>query len=392
MKTINDKLQKIDTPLAFCYLCLVLIGLFIQLDITAANGHMDYFFNQFFFTLVSISACLLTYLFLRLNFLESWVVLAVIYIITIILLILVLIIGADVNGARRAIIIPLGFARINLQPSMLARLTLILLFAYMVKLRQNYIQHSSLFPFLKNFAPLILLSLPIFFLILKEHHFSAIIISGITMISLLFLANIKLATIIILIICLLAGGWIFLNHGGDDYIWKRIRIYIDNSLLVNFLRGHEIKNVTDYNTEQSLICLTSGKIFGTSPDKGMGKYYYLPESRTDYVFSIIGEEFGLVGSLFVIFIFMGLIIRGLNISARQSSNFRKLLGYGICLNIFYNFIINVSVAAAAIPPTGVTLPFISHGGSAMMINSISIGILLLLSRTSGETYEAYSNQ
>ncbi|MCF7918478.1 MAG: FtsW/RodA/SpoVE family cell cycle protein [Candidatus Cloacimonetes bacterium] len=385
MNKIISKLENIDTPLVFCYLLLIMIGLFIQMDITSANGHMNYFLKQLIFTIFSITACLLTYLFLKVEWLQKrfWYI----YGITLILLILVLVVGVVVNGAKRVFYIPLGFTSISVQPSLLARLTLIIFFARVLSSREQFLQNSSLFPFFKNFMPLFIFSIPVYVLILFERHFSAIIISAVTLLSVLFLANIKLATIIILIFCLFFAGILAIYMPGGEYRLQRIKVFLENSLIVKFLQGEKITVVTDYNTEHSLICLTSGKIFGTTPENGFGKYYYLPEPRTDYVFSIIGEEFGLFGSLILIFVFMGLVIRGLNISSRQEILFLKLLGYGISLNLFYNMVVNIGVATAAIPPTGVTLPFISHGGSSMLVNSISIGILLLLSRKAGVVNE-----
>lgn len=372
-----DKIKNADTALIFCYAVLILIGLFIQLDITSANGHINYFIKQLIFTMLAVIACSFTYFFIKPEWLHKWF--WVIYLCTLVMLILVLQIGIVVNGAKRVFYIPLGFASLSVQPSLIARLTLIILFARVIHSRRHLVEDTSLVPFFKNFLPIFIFSIPIYILILMERHFSAIIISGITLLSILFLSNVKLTTIIILVICMIFVGILAINQKGAEYRKERIRIFFENSLFIKFFKGEKITEVTDYQTSHSLICLTSGGIFGTTPEKGIGKYYYLPEPRTDYVFSIIGEEFGLIGSLFLIFIYMGLVYRGINVSIKQSTIFLKLLGLGISLNIFYNMFINISVAAAAIPPTGVTLPFISHGGSSMLVNSLSIGILLSLS-------------
>ena len=389
MNRLLNKIEHIDAPLVFCYLVLVLIGLFMQLDITSATGGIDFFIRQLVVTIISISACLFTYLFFRPEWLNKWF--WIIFLITLGLLVFVYFKGEVVNGAKRVFYIPMGFARVSVQPSLIARLTLIILFARVITSRRDLINDTSLLPFLKNFLPLIIFSVPVYGLILAERHFSAIVISGITLISVLFLANIKMATIILLLVVLLIGGIAIINQPGAEYRKERIKIFFENSLIVNFIKGEKVKEVTDYQTEHSLICLTSGKIMGTSPEGGFGKYFYLPEPRTDYVFSIIGEEFGLFGSLLLIFLFMGLVWRGMNISSRQDKLFHQLLGYGISLNIFFNVMVNIGVATAAIPPTGVTLPFISHGGSSMLVNSISIGILLLLARTAREPNEVHSN-
>ena len=255
---IVKQISLIDAPIAFFYLLLILVGLFIQLDITSANGHINYFLKQLIIIIISITACTLTYFFLNLDWLRSgfWII----YILTILLLVLVLEIGVVVNGAKRVFYVPLGFASLSVQPSLIARITLIILYARVLYSREKHIENSALLPFLQNFTPLIIFIIPVFLLILRERHFSALVISGATLLSMLFLANIKVTTIIILIVVLVLGGVFAINQKGAEYRKDRIKIFFENSLFIKFLKGEKVEEVTDYQTHHSLICLTSGKI------------------------------------------------------------------------------------------------------------------------------------
>jgi cell division protein FtsW (lipid II flippase) len=131
--------------------------------------------------------------------------------------------------------------------------------------------------------------------------------------------------------------------------------------------------------KQSLISLASGKLLGTSPRKGTGKHYFLPEAKTDYVYSIIGEEFGFLGALTVLILYVFMFYRCVTNSVRYEDLYLKLLGLGLGMNIFFNAMVNIGVAISALPSTGVTLPFISYGGTSLLIHSFTVGLLLNIS-------------
>ena len=118
---------------------------------------------------------------------------------------------------------------------------------------------------------------------------------------------------------------------------------------------------------------------GTISKRGTGKHYFLPEAKTDYIFSIIGEEFGFLGALIVIGLFIFLFYRAIVNSLRQDDTFLKLAGIGLGMNIFFNAMVNIGVSMAILPSTGVTLPFISYGGTSLLVNSFSVGLLLNIS-------------
>ncbi|HPH72048.1 MAG TPA: FtsW/RodA/SpoVE family cell cycle protein, partial [Candidatus Cloacimonas sp.] len=109
------------------------------------------------------------------------------------------------------------------------------------------------------------------------------------------------------------------------------------------------------------------------------KHYYLPEARTDYVYTVIGEEWGFVGALIVFGLHCFLFFRCFWMAHSQENRFLEFLGVGLAMNIFCNVLVNTGVAMSLLPPTGNTLPFISYGGSALLIDSIALGMLLNIS-------------
>ncbi len=131
---------------------------------------------------------------------------------------------------------------------------------------------------------------------------------------------------------------------------------------------------------QSLYALGSGRVFGMGLGSSHQKFLYLPEQHTDFIFSILGEELGLVGCAFVLLLFAGLAWRGFRISACAPDSFASLLASGITVMILFQVVINIGVVTSVLPVTGIPLPFISYGGSSLMVAMGSIGILMNISR------------
>ncbi len=135
-----------------------------------------------------------------------------------------------------------------------------------------------------------------------------------------------------------------------------------------------------WNIIQSLYALGSGGLWGLGIGRGRQKFEYLPQEHSDYIFAIVGEELGFIGAATVLFLFGMILWRGLRTSARAPDQFGMLLAYGLTMGLTIQAMINVSVVMGAIPPTGVPLPFISSGGSSLVVNLAAIGILLSISR------------
>ena len=131
---------------------------------------------------------------------------------------------------------------------------------------------------------------------------------------------------------------------------------------------------------QSLYAIGPSGLLGAGLGNSIQKHFYLPEPQTDFIFSIISEELGFMGIIIVATLFITIIYRGLNISIKQEDNFAKYLSFGLTFSLAFQTILNLMVVVGLIPVTGVTLPFLSYGGSSLLVSMANIGILLNISR------------
>ena len=141
---------------------------------------------------------------------------------------------------------------------------------------------------------------------------------------------------------------------------------------------------TGYQVVQSLMALGSGGLFGLGLGKSIQKNLYLPEPQNDFILAIIGEELGFLGIIILMICFMVLIYRGILTAVRAPDRFGMLVASGITIMLGVQVLLNVAVVTSSMPPTGVTLPFISYGGNAMWLFMGSMGILLNISKSSSE--------
>jgi len=159
------------------------------------------------------------------------------------------------------------------------------------------------------------------------------------------------------------------------------------ALIVCMLRNpYQIKRLlgffgegASYQVNQSLISLGTGGFAGTGLGGSMQKYLFLPDPHTDFVFSIFGEETGFIGTVLLISLFVFFLLRGLKIAARAPDRFGLLLALGMVVSIGAFFAVNIGVVTGLLPTTGLPLPFISYGGSALLVNAVSVGVLLNIS-------------
>ena len=137
---------------------------------------------------------------------------------------------------------------------------------------------------------------------------------------------------------------------------------------------------TGFQIIQSLYAIGPGGLLGNGFGNSIQKQFYLPEPQTDFIFSIISEEFGVVGSFIVVGLFSLILYRGIKIALNTKDSFSKYLAFGMIFQIIFQTTMNLMVVIGLIPVTGVTLPFISYGGSSLLISMVSMGILLNISR------------
>jgi cell division protein FtsW len=149
--------------------------------------------------------------------------------------------------------------------------------------------------------------------------------------------------------------------------------------LLAFLDPWKDPSNTGFQIIQSYLAFGAGKLFGVGPGQGHQKLHYLPEVHTDFIFSLIGEELGLLGVTGVIGLFVFLIWRGFRASFRSADLFGIYLALGVTLLIAVQALLNMGVVLGLLPTKGTTLPFISYGGTSLMINLMAVGILLNIS-------------
>lgn len=286
-----------------------------------------------------------------------------ILVLSIILLSLVFIpeIGRSAGGARRWV--KIGF--FSFQPSEIAKFALILYMAESLTRKHS----EEIKTFIKGILPSLIILLVIFLLILKEPDFStSLIILGISFIM-LFIGGTRIIQLFTLVVVAIPAGILILLR--EEY--RRIR-------LISFLDPWKDPLDSGFHIIQSLLALGSGGISGIGLGESRQKFFYLPDQHTDFIFSIIGEELGFIGTLMIIVLFIVLLWRGFRIAVNSVDKFGTLLAAGITAMITFQSIINIGVVTKIIPTTGITLPFISFGGSSLIVNMFCAGILLNISQ------------
>ncbi|MGE5583687.1 MAG: putative lipid II flippase FtsW [Bacillota bacterium] len=278
----------------------------------------------------------------------------------IIFLIIVLITFEAKKGSHRWI--DLGF--FQFQASEYAKLAVIMFMAhYLAEIKKginNFI--------IGVFIPLVCVSI-VCLLILMEPDLGTTIVVFATFIMMLFAAGAKISHLTFLGLIGLSMGTVMAFSA--DYRFKR---------LVAFLNPWKDPQGDGWQIIQSLYALGSGGPFGLGLGMGRQKFHYLPEAHTDYIFSILGEELGLLGTMTVILLFFFLAWRGFKIAISARDSYGRLLATGITSYLVFQALLNIGVVTSSIPVTGITLPFLSYGGSSLLISLFSIGVLLNISQ------------
>ena len=150
--------------------------------------------------------------------------------------------------------------------------------------------------------------------------------------------------------------------------------------IISFLNPWADPLGSGFQIIQSLYAIGPSGLLGAGLGNSVQKHFYLPEPQTDFIFSIISEELGFMGVIIVSALFITIIYRGLRTSIKQEDNFAKYLSFGLTFSIAFQTILNLMVVVGLIPVTGVTLPFLSYGGSSLLVSMINIGILLNISK------------
>ena len=279
-----------------------------------------------------------------------------------ILLILVLIpgIGTVRNGSRSWF----GIGSFGIQPSEATKLALIIFVSKYLSNNSKEIKNIK-----KGVLPILFITLLIFGLIMLQPDFGTGFIIIVTIIGLLFIGGVNIRFFLYLGLLGIAGitGLIIIA----PYRLKRI---------LSFLNPWTDPLGSGFQIIQSLYAIGPGGLFGYGFLNSRQKHFYLPEPQTDFIFSIISEEFGFMGILIVSSLFLIIILKSLKIAIKSKEPFGKFLAFGITFGLSFQALLNLMVVVGLIPVTGVTLPFLSYGGSSLLITLCSMGIILNISR------------
>ena len=279
-----------------------------------------------------------------------------------ILLVLVLIpgIGSIRNGSRSWF----GIGSLGIQPSEFAKLGLIIYVAKYLANNRKIIKDVK-----KGVLPILLVIGVFFVLIMLEPDFGTAMVIVLTLVVMIFISGVKLSFFIKVGLLGLLGivGLIIVA----PYRMERI---------VSFLNPWVDPLGSGYQIIQSLYAIGPGGLLGQGFLNSHQKQFYLPEPQTDFIFSIISEEFGFLGILIVTSFIAFIFYRIIKIALKENNLFKKYLAFGLGFGIIIQSLLNIAVVIGLIPVTGVTLPFLSYGGSSLLISMISIGIILNISK------------
>lgn len=279
-----------------------------------------------------------------------------------ILLVLVLIpgIGSVRNGSRSWF----GIGGLGIQPSEFMKLGLIIFTSKYI-----YNNPKEMRSVKKGAFPILLVVMLAFFLIMLQPDFGTGTILVMTIVAMLFVSGVNFSFFVKIGIVGLVGACLLIIAA--PYRMERI---------VSFLNPWSDPLGTGFQAIQSLYAIGPGGLFGMGFGNSIQKHFYLPEPQTDFIFSIISEELGIIGIVSVAALFLIIILRSIKISIKAPDNFAKFLTFGIIFQLTFQTLLNLAVVVGLIPVTGVTLPFFSYGGSSLIITLISIGIILNISR------------
>ena len=333
----------------------------IALRETGGESQFTYFYKQFGFTLVGLAVMFLTS---RIDYRVYQNKLVVYGILGVVAILLLAVFGfPPVNGARRW----LRAAGMTFQPSEIAKIALPIFFAYFLTKNEDFVGD------LKQTVLPCLLVLGVFgFLIMLEPDLGTTMVLCAIFVVVYFAAGAKLLHLAAVGLCLLVVGACALIFAP----WRVER-------LIAFLDPFEKASTSGYQVVQSLYAIGSGGIFGEGFAKGQQKLFYLPYPHSDFIFAVVGEEFGLIGTLALVIAFGLLLWRGTRAALLAPDRFGMLLGIGIITGIIVQALFNISVVISILPAKGIPLPFISYGGSSIVVTLFAVGILLNISQYAG---------
>ena len=361
-KVKKNKMGKIDYKIFFTVLILVAIGVLRVFSASAyyalyTEGNLMFFMKkQLMWVPIGLIAM---FIIMSIDY-HVWKRFTVLgYFATVIALIAVLFMP-DMNGATRWLYIgPLSF-----QPSELAKYILVFMLAMSIENRSNVMNK-----YLRGTIVSLAIAGLLAGLVLLENNLSITAVIMFVAVIMSYVGGMNLKDLYSIVPTGLLVGFFFIIT--SEYRWKRI---------VSFINPYKYYQEGGYQLIHSYYALGSGGFFGQGLGNSKQKALYMPEPHNDFIFAIIGEEFGFIGCFIIILLFTFLILCGFNIAKRAKDKYGRLVATGITSVLACQALINVAVVTGSMPVTGVPLPFISYGGTSLVFNLAAMGVLLNISR------------
>ena len=259
----------------------------------------------------------------------------------------------------------LRIGKLSFQPSEFARIALVIFMAYSLAKKGELLKNFSI-----GLVPHMVVLGAFTVCLIRQPDFGSVVILAALTWLMMFVGGVRcLHLFTTLIACLPLVGFFLFNA---EYRIKRV---------LSFLNPWQYPSDEGYQVVHSLMAFGSGGLWGAGIGKGYQKLFYLPEPHTDFIFSIIGEEFGLMGVLIIIVLYAVILLKGIQIACKAPDRFGALIAIGLTTALGLQVCINMGVTLGLLPTKGLTLPFLSYGGTSLLLNMAAIGILMNISAT-----------
>jgi len=385
LRVRDRKIGTIDLPFFFIVTILLVMGIIMMFSASYAWAIGEnlpgiyYAQRQILFAFGGLAA-MAVFSKVDYHIFQNRVIAAVLYIGCIVMLLLVRFtpLGRSHNEARRW----LGFGSFEFQPSEVMKFAIVILFSFMLVHNAKRMKY-----FKRGIVPFLVLLAPVVYLLMKQPHLSCTILICLISVVLIYVGG---ARHLHLFLTGLAGaaalgvGVLYkIRFEGFTYFENRFRSWL-----------HPFSDTTGvtWQTDQSLVAIGSGGFFGMGLGNSRQKFQYLPESKNDFVFSIVCEELGFVGAVTVILLFAFFVFRGFYIASKAPDKFGMLLCIGLTAQVGFQAFLNIAVVSNLIPNTGISLPFFSYGGTSLMMLLGQVGIILNISRRMTDTPDAAARE
>ena len=356
LKSVFNKYFTINSSFFIVLLLLYILNIVVQFS--ASNGNINHIISDILYLSLSIIVFII---FHNINFNYLKLISVPLYILSILLLIFSLMNGVSVNGARRWIHV-LSF---TIQPSEIANLALLLLLSFYLSKDDNFMIES-----VKLIVSAILLLIPVY-LVLKQPDLGTAITISISGFLVIYFAKLPNKVLLILVLSMVIVSPLIWQH---LHAYQRLRLTTLFNPSLDPL-GH------GYHINQSIIAIGSGGFFGKGFLHGTQTHLnFIPEKSTDFIVSLLSEEFGFLGVIILLLFYLFIIKLSINIVSTNDNKFNQILGMSIITSFIISVFINMGMVAGIVPIVGIPLPLMSYGGTNTMMTMIKLGIISSIDR------------